>query len=222
MPNVPTKTTPETRSTRAGSTASPKPGLMHQANSGTNISLSTVTSNSSDKSMVVNTPLSQDSRDEKILYPFRVRHLGKDTYTLFAASAKNRQEWCEKILEARTKHAASLFAQNAEPFRVRIVADSAFAYDTYSAAPRSVLVKGTPLHRALQDVEKQHQHLGRPAPICRAKVNCATSFTQHSGQYMLAIGTDYGVYLAESGKARGWTRVNISRKFLYGFRLTHE
>ncbi|CRG87166.1 Rho1 guanine nucleotide exchange factor 3 [Talaromyces islandicus] len=166
----------------------------------------------STKSFVATTVL-ESSKDDKILYPFKVKHLGKTgTYTLFAPSAQNRQDWCEKIIEAKTKHAASLFAQNAEPFRLRVLADAAFSYSEAPGA-KTVMINGTPLDRAIQDVEGKFANIGiRPNPVCRAAVNCATVFQQQSGQLMCAIGTDAGVFISRYDDPRGWTRtITISR-----------
>lgn len=147
------------------------------------------------------------AHDEKILYPFKVRHLGKELFTLFASSAQARKTWCEKIIEAKTKHAASLFAQHAEPFSLRVVADHSFAYESSLGNQRSVIIKGTPLNRAIEDVDRIYAHTGRPAPICRARVNCATTFFQPHGRQMIIVGTDYGVYVTDAANPRGWTRV---------------
>jgi len=50
-----------------------------------------------------------------------------------------------------------------------------------------------------------------PPPVCRAQVNCATAFTAF-GKSVIAIGTDYGVYISESSNPRGWTRsVQLNR-----------
>ena len=147
---------------------------------------------------------------DKAMYPFRVKHLGKtEVYTLYAPSAQNRQEWCDKILEAKTRHAASLYEQNAEPFRLRVMADTAFAYDAMSAvSQRSVVsVSGTPLHRAIREMEGSYGAGARPGPVCRAQVNCATAFNCY-GKSMIAIGTDYGVYTSEANNPRGWQRVS--------------
>ncbi len=55
------------------------------------------------------TPSATNDNDAKTMYPFRVKHLGKtEVYTLYAPTAQNRQDWCDKILEAKTRHAASL------------------------------------------------------------------------------------------------------------------
>ncbi|KAJ5573561.1 uncharacterized protein N7459_007988 [Penicillium hispanicum] len=149
-----------------------------------------------------------ESRDDKILYPFKIKHLGKDgTYTLYAFSASSRQEWCEKIIEAKTKHAAALFSQNAEPFRLRVLADTAFAYSDQASGSKSVTIKGTPLHRAIREVEKKYEGSGpRPTPVCKTGVNCATVFQQPPGRMMCAIGTDYGVYMSDLSNPRGWYR----------------
>ncbi|KAJ5223482.1 hypothetical protein N7468_008024 [Penicillium chermesinum] len=149
-----------------------------------------------------------ESKDDKILYPFKIKHLGKNgTYTLYAFSSQSRSEWCQKIIKAKTKHAAALFSQNAEPFRLRVLADTAFATSDQSTSSKSVTIKGTPLHRAIKEVEKQYEGSGpRPAPVCRTSVNCATVFQQPPGRMMCAIGTDYGVYMSDLSNPRGWYR----------------
>ncbi|KAJ5182628.1 hypothetical protein N7492_000244 [Penicillium capsulatum] len=155
-----------------------------------------------------------DSRDDKILYPFKIKHLGKnDTYILYAFSAHSRADWCEKITEAKTKHAAALFSQNAEPFRLRVLADTAFGYNDHSPGTRTKTIKGTPLHRAIEEVEKRYENSGpRPSAICRTAVNCATVFQQPPGRMMCAIGTDYGVYVSDLNNPRGWYRaIHIMR-----------
>lgn len=194
------------------------PGPLVHSNTGTSVNtLSTVNSNSGKLSST--TVLDGPKDSEKILYPFRIKHLGnKEPYTLFSLSAANRSEWCTKIIEAKTKHAASLFAQNAEPFRVKVMADSAFYYDSYnnvgkdslgiSGGGKPVVIKGTPVDRAVQELEHKFRDTGRPGPICRARVNCATSFTTpYPGKHMVAVGTDYGVYISEIDNPRGWSRV---------------
>ncbi|KAL9086275.1 MAG: hypothetical protein Q9165_007190 [Trypethelium subeluteriae] len=195
---------------RTTSNQSPGPGTLTHSN--TSSSLTQITTNGSGSTLVPNTVL-ENPKDEKILYPFRIKHLGKETYTLYAPSAQNRSEWAEKIIEAKTKHANALYAQNAEPFRLRVMADSAFAYDSLSSGSTSITIKGTPLDRAIQNVERQFANTGRPSPICRAKVNCATAFSQpYPGKEMIAVGTDYGVYLSEMGNPRGWSRaISVSR-----------
>ncbi|KAI9732944.1 MAG: hypothetical protein M1818_007377 [Claussenomyces sp. TS43310] len=183
---------PRTRS----STLTDRPNNLEHTN--TNSSLNSVTKT------VTATSVENDTR---AMYPFRVKHLGRsEVYTLYAPSAQNRQDWCEKIIEAKERYAASLFAQNAEPFRLRIMADSAFTYDTMGALGKgsSIPINGTPLDRAIREMEREYGPT-RPGPVCRAVVNCGTSFTSY-GKEMVAIGTDYGVYITEASNPRGWTR----------------
>ena len=156
------------------------------------------------------TPTSTTNDTEgKILYPFKVKHLGHEVYTLYASSARDRSEWCTSIVEAKTRHARALFAQNAEPFRLRVLADASFHYDGASPYARAagVPVKGTPLDRAIQDIEKVLGSAQTVSPVCRAQVNCATAFTAF-GKPILAIGTDYGVFISDPSSPRGWTRVS--------------
>ena len=157
------------------------------------------------------TPTGSNDADGKILYPFRLKHLGHEVYVLYATSATVRNEWCQKIIEAKTNHAKALFSQNAEPFRLRVLADAAFHYDgssIYARAP-SVPVKGTPLDRAIQDLEGVLGGAQGIAPVCRAQVNCATGFSAF-GKSIIAIGTDYGVFISDPSNPRGWTRVCLS------------
>lgn len=174
------------------------PGALQHMNTGSSAhSLQPVTSSNEGK----------DS--DRIMYPFKVKHLGRETYTLFAPSENSRREWCTKLTIAKTKHAAALHAQNAEPFRLRVMADSAFVFDAFGGSGKGVVIKGTPVDRAIKEVEHRFKDTGRPGPICRARVNCATSFTTpYPSKQMVAVGTDYGVYISELDNPRGWTKVS--------------
>lgn len=157
------------------------------------------------------TPIGSNYDTEgKILYPFKIKHLGHEVYTLYASSAKDRADWCSKIIEAKIRHAKALFSQNAEPFRLRVIADAAFHYDGSSIYAKSagVPAKGTPLDRAIQELEGVLGPAQGVAPVCRAQVNCATAFTAF-GKSIIAIGTDYGVYISEPSNPRGWQRVSF-------------
>ena len=73
---------------------------------------------------------------------------------------------------------------------------------------RGVAITGTPLDRAIREVERRYPAgRPRPPPVCRTTVHCATVFEQPAGRRMCAIGTDYGVYLSAYDDPRGWTRV---------------
>ncbi|KAF7513552.1 hypothetical protein GJ744_008846 [Endocarpon pusillum] len=174
---------------------------------------STKDSNSINKSMVTTTILESNTKDDKIMYPFRIKHLGKtEVYTLYAQSQANRTEWCEAIVSAKTRHAEALLEQNAEPFRLRVLADTAFGYDSLAGIYRPTIIRGTPLDRAINEVEKKYAGHSRPGPVCRATVNCATAFNHPPGRLMCAVGTDYGVYFSEYDNPRGWSRaIQMSR-----------
>ncbi|GAW21315.1 hypothetical protein ANO14919_108340 [Xylariales sp. No.14919] len=198
--------TPLTRSTNPGSdtklnkiasNGSERPGLEH-----------TATSSSVGSAMNRLAPMNAGDSEGKILFPFRVKHLGHEVYTLFASSAQSRQDWCDKIIEAKTRHAKALHAQNAEPFKLRVMADSAFAYDSISGVGKyvgGVHIRGTPLDRAIRELEKTFGPGKGPTPISRAAVHCATGFSAF-GRDMVAVGTDVGVCVAEAGDPRGWSK----------------
>ncbi|ORY67684.1 CNH domain-containing protein [Pseudomassariella vexata] len=194
----------DTKLNKVTSNGSERPGLEH-------------TPTTSSMGSIAVTRLTQTNSTEsegKILYPFRVKHLGHEVYTLFAPSAHDRQIWCDKLIEAKTRHAKALHAQNAEPFRLRAIADSAFGYDTFSGIGKyvgGVHIRGTPLDRAIRELEKTFGPGRGPPPISRAPVNCAAGFTAY-GRNMIAIGTDVGVCVAEAGDQRGWLKtVSVAR-----------
>ncbi|KAL8774661.1 MAG: hypothetical protein Q9194_003960, partial [Teloschistes cf. exilis] len=201
----PATTTQEARNPRASLSNGTGPGPGTLAHVSTSSSAASISTTLSGKTLVPNTNLEKDA--ERLLFPFRIKHLGKaEMYTLYAPTAQNRQEWCDKITEAKTRHAASLFKQNAEPFRLRVIADTAFGYDAMSGIPKSIVIHGTPLDRAVREVEDIFAGQPRPNPICRASVNCATNFHQPYGNPMIAIGTDMGVFMTNRNNPRGWFR----------------
>ena len=203
-----TKAPTETRASRQSiSNPNGGPGTLNHTNTAS--SAASIMTNGSGKTLVPTTVV-DNSKDENLLWPFRIKHLGPNkVYTLYSPSSKDRREWCDKIVEAKTRHADSLYKQNAEPFRLKVIADTAFANDPMAGAGKTVVIKGTPLHRAISEVEAQFQDAGpRPTPVCRAAVNCATSFNQPFGSAMVAVGTDFGVYTTSASNPRGWTRVS--------------
>ncbi|KAK3114265.1 Rho guanine nucleotide exchange factor [Teratosphaeriaceae sp. CCFEE 6253] len=175
-------------------------GLQHVNTGASAASLQTVTS------------LGEGGKDsDRIMWPFKIKHLGREVYTLFAPTEQARKEWCTKISEAKAKHAAALYAQHAEPFRLRVMADSAFVYDAFGlSGQRADVVEGTPVDRAIKEVEHRFKDTGRPGPICRARVNCATSFAlagaEGGSKQMVAVGTEFGVFISEMENPRGWTK----------------
>ncbi|KAI1101495.1 CNH domain-containing protein [Jackrogersella minutella] len=194
----------DTKLNKVTSNGTERPGLDHAA---------TASSINSTAVTRITTANSADN-EGRILYPFRVKHLGHEVYTLFSQSAQTRQDWCDRIIEAKTRHAKALHAQNAEPFRLRVMADSAFAYDPVAAIGKyvgGVHIRGTPLDRAIREVEKVHGTGRGPSAISRAGVNCACGFSAF-GKNMVAVGTDAGVCVSEASDQRGWTKtVTTSR-----------
>ncbi|KXX75346.1 Rho1 guanine nucleotide exchange factor 3 [Madurella mycetomatis] len=191
-----------TQLNKVATNGSERPGIEH---TGTSSSIGSLTT--------VSRLTSSGGDDGKIIYPFKIKHLGHEIYTLYASSAQERAAWCSAIIEAKTRHARALHAQNAEPFRLRVISDGGFAYDSTSLLGRqpSVSIRGTPLDRAIREMEQVYGPGRGPPPVCRATVNCACSFTSF-GKSVTAIGTDYGVYISESSNPRGWTRsVQISK-----------
>jgi hypothetical protein len=218
LPTKPLPSSPDLNKMARITTAQSAHPTLASVNTGS--SMASLNSVASAPSKLSSTTVLDNKDSDKVLYPFRIKHLGsKEPYTLYAASAGSRSEWYNKIIEAKTKHAAALFAQNAEPFRLRVIADSAFYYDSnantkdqygVSMGGKPVIIKSTPLDRAVKEVENRFKASGRPAPICRARVNCATSFTtSYPGtKHLVAVGTDFGVYCCEMDNPRGWFRVS--------------
>ena len=71
------------------------------------------------------------------------------------------------------------------------------------------------VHAERLQVEKRYASTGRPGPVCRARVNCATSFMApgsgqngQPGKQMCAVGTDFGVFISPVDNPRGWQRVS--------------
>ncbi|RYP66807.1 hypothetical protein DL771_007605 [Monosporascus sp. 5C6A] len=191
-----TNTASDTRLNKMATNGTDRPGLEHAA----------TTSSMGSTAVTRLAPAAAPESEGKILYPFRVKHLGHEVYTLFAPSHQTRQDWCDRIIEAKTRHAKALHAQNAEPFRLRVMADSAFSYDAVNAIGKyvgGVHIRGTPLDRAIRDVEKSFGPGRGPPPICRANVYCATGFSAF-GRNMVAVGTDIGVCVSEASDQRGW------------------
>lgn len=188
------------------SNSSGGPGTLAHTNTAS--SVASILTNGSARTLTATTTI-DSPRDENLLWPFRIKHLGPNkVFTLYASTSQTRKDWCDKIVEAKTRHASSLYKQNAEPFRLKVVADTAFANDPMSGGGKMIIIKGTPLDRAIQEVEEQYKDAGpRPSPVCRAAVNCATAFNQPYGNAMVAVGTDYGVYVSNYDNPRGWTRV---------------
>lgn len=203
--------TSDMKITKIGSNGPERPDLQHNA-----------TSSSMSTTAVTRLTPNGLGDEGKTLYPFRVKHLGHDVYTLFVSTGQVRQDWCDKIIEAKTRHAKALHAQNAEPFRLRVMADSAFGYDSISGIGKyvgGVHIRGTPLDRAIRELEKTYGPGRGPPPISRAAIHCATGFWAY-GRNMVAVGTDVGVCVAEASDPRSWSKVSSTRACIRSLPLT--
>jgi len=188
------------------------PGTLAHMNTAS--SAASILTNGSARTLTATTTI-DSPRDENLLWPFRIKHLGPNkVFTLYASTSSSRKDWCDKIVEAKTRHASSLYNQNAEPFRLKVIADTAFANESTAGGGKAVVIRGTPLDRAIHAVEERYRDAGpRPTPVCRAAVNCATAFNQPYGNAMVAVGTDFGVYVSNYDNPRGWTRVCLTSHF---------
>lgn len=174
---------------------------------------------------VVSTSPGEDTKkggENKLIYPFRVRHLGRDgvSYTMLAKTSTIRENWCSSIMLAKNQHALSLVSLRCEPFALDVVADMAFAYDS-EPSELPVMSAGTNVERALRAAESD---AGIPArstaePMIKSRVNCAVAFfIEELGAYAQAmsnnpskkpfvlVGCEYGVYISD-GSPRFWAPV---------------
>ena len=147
------------------------------------------------------------------IWPFRITHLGVGTtYILGVETRDHRRKWTEKIIEAKSRHAASLYERKAEPFCIEVLAEKAFAYDPSYSVPsvndHSRLIQGTPLHRAFLELEHEYEKGAKPQPpVCRVIVNCAT--TLGNGSSAILVGTNDGVYISDTSPAGNWDKVRL-------------
>lgn len=196
----------------SGKGADPRLARTTSAQSGSTIqhtNTGLTASSGASGSIAAPSAMDAESKEEKIFYPFKIKHLGRsEVYSLYAHSPTSRSDWCEAIINTKTQYAEALHAQNAEPFKLRVLADTAFGAEPFNYGPRRITIRGTPLDRAVKEVEKRYHGQGRPASVCRTSVNCSTVFQQPPGRHMCAIGTDSGVYISEYGNPRGWVRVS--------------
>ncbi|KAK9379203.1 CNH domain-containing protein [Kockiozyma suomiensis] len=92
---------------------------------------------------------SDDSGDDRRIWPFRIKHLGRQgcVYQIFVATEGDRKQWCAAILKAISKR----FSSQSKSFALEVVSDADFAYrqrhlkgsvaDLYVSSPESVVDK---------------------------------------------------------------------------------
>lgn len=131
-------------------------------------------------------------------FPFRVKHLGRpEVYTLCAMSQGDREQWCNRIMDAKMTHMVSVRNAGNENFSLRIVDAEALDLTQPPQRTRSWCLPGSPLARAL---EATHPGNVRSAANTQT-VKCATIFYLE-GVKMVAEGTDDGLTIFEAGRPR--------------------
>lgn len=146
--------------------------------------------------------------DKEILYPFRITHLGRNgkTYTLYAPSNSDRGRWKDAIISAKREYNSRMFALNVEPFRVKVLSEYAFGYES-SISPRlPVFTAATALDRALNDNKVKNPVESTPRPLAKSHINCGVSFIFADGQEYQLLGLDYGVYVCSTKSGHIWRR----------------
>jgi len=128
-----------------------------------------------------------------------------EKYVLYAPTAQNRRDWCDKIREAQEKYASALASQNANPFRLKVLSKNLLAQrEVMTGKQTSGRIRGTPLDRALEEAAPL-ELIGRDFGT---KMLCADTYARNGSQ-ILVIGTDKGIQtLGEEGNGlRRWNPV---------------
>lgn len=159
-----------------------------------------------------------------LIYPFSMTHLSTSgaTYTLYTESASSRQDWIERIMEAKVARAHEM--SKLEPFQIQIIAESAFGVQSMRNQAKKgspPLVKYSTMSRALVALRTKSDQSQPLAVVTDARVTCAKSFiapenVDNPHQRWVAVGTDDGVYIGNSPVRDGhytvWKKVlNLPR-----------
>lgn len=149
-------------------------------------------------------PRATASENANMIFPIKLRDLGlnRKTYYIYTNTEEERKTWVDKILTAKREYSSSVYALNAEPFRLQVVEDSYFGYD--SSAPKlPVFSQATALDRAIQEYEQQS---GTPEKkvVLQSKVNATASFT-FGGKQFTIVGLNNGLYVRDESR-RVWER----------------
>jgi len=142
--------------------------------------------------------------DKEIMYPFRITHLGQAgaSYTLYTSSSIDRDKWKDAIISAKREHSSAMYALNAEPFRMKVVADYAFGYDSSYSPKLPVFTAASAVDRALRETGNQD----KPRPLVKSYINCGVSFVFADGNEYCMLGLDYGVYIHDGKPDSIWRR----------------
>ncbi|ANB12029.1 Rho family guanine nucleotide exchange factor ROM2 [Sugiyamaella lignohabitans] len=184
------------------------------------------------------TMLNDVDKDRDILFPFRITHAGLGAnLTLYTFSTpekarRDRELWRDAIMNAKREYSSAATTLKSEPFRLRVLADQAFGYDSSSAPQIPVHTAGTALDRAVREAESR-----TPVSLTRSNdstsatsvstlvdggagdgprqvvnslinspVNCGVSFVYADRNEYCMLGLDYGVYLHDKRVGSVWKR----------------
>lgn len=143
---------------------------------------------------------------DQLLFPFKVRHLGETTFTLFATRPSIRKEFCEKIKAARREYQLA----NDDPFKLRIIAESAVEEPKRKSQSKLRDIHSPALDTAIKEEKRRRSKAkNQQQTFCQAKVKCATVFKSINGIVTCAIGTSDGLYLSDYTNPGGWCKVRI-------------
>lgn len=161
--------------------------------------------NSKGNELTVKSQRALASENANMIFPIKLRDQGlnRKTYYIYTNTEEERSNWVTKILSAKREYSSSVYALNAEPFRLCVVEDRYFGYDSAEAPKLPVFAQATPLDRAIQEYEQKVDSKSL-RPCVNSKVNCSISFT-FGGMQLTMIGCHNGLYVREEGK-KDWTR----------------
>jgi hypothetical protein len=153
------------------------------------------------------------------MYPFSIKHLGQaGMYVLYAPTAQNRRDWCDKIRETQERHASALASQNSNPFRLKVLSKDLIAQrEVVTGKQQLGRIRVTPLDRALEEgaLDETRELTFTKAEI-RQTVLCADTYVRN-GDQVLVIGTDKGILTlgGEVNGTRRWKTVRSINQELY-------
>jgi hypothetical protein len=124
------------------------------------------------------------------------------SYTLYTSSSIDRDKWKDAIISAKREHSSAMYALNAEPFRMKVVADYAFGYDSSYSPKLPVFTAASAVDRALRETGNQD----KPRPLVKSYINCGVSFVFADGNEYCMLGLDYGVYIHDGKPDSIWRR----------------
>lgn len=149
--------------------------------------------------------------EKEVMYPFRITHLGSGShgatsFTFYAPSNLDRERWKDSVINAKQEYSSAVYALNAEPFRMKVLAGYAFGYEPAVSPKLPVFAPGTALDRALQQAEENPTANNIPRPLAKSRINCGVSFVFADGQEYTLLGLDFGVYVKEAKAGSIWRR----------------